>query len=172
MNDIMLDLETMGTSHNSAIIAIGAVKFGSKGLGEEFYQVVDLQSSVNVGLVMDPTTVLWWMKQSGPARLEFEREGAPLSIALHQFHQWVSTSTNPRIWGNGVDFDNVVLANAYTACKIEAPWKYWNNRCFRTMKAVFSGVPYDKPTVAHNALQDAKAQAEHLVKIMQFIKGR
>ena len=33
MKNIMLDLETMGGTSDAAIIAIGAVSFGPKGLG-------------------------------------------------------------------------------------------------------------------------------------------
>lgn len=174
MTDIMLDLETMGSGSNSAIIAIGAVKFGSKGLGEEFYQVVDLQSCVNAGLVMDPGTVLWWMKQSEAARKEFERKGVKLFEALSAFNEFLGNESESkiRLWGNGADFDNVILANAYRALREPTPWSFWNNRCYRTMKNVFSGVPYTKPAVAHNALEDAKAQALHLVQIMSFIKGK
>ena len=66
MLDIMLDLETMGTGTQAAIVAIGAVEFDlEKGiLGEEFYRTVDLSSSISCGGIIDADTVLWWMQQS------------------------------------------------------------------------------------------------------------
>lgn len=51
MQDVMLDLETMGTDANAAIIAIGAVEFDIQNgeIGERFYAVIDLESAVAGG---------------------------------------------------------------------------------------------------------------------------
>ena len=57
MNDIMLDLETMGTGTDAAIIAIGAVRFDAK-VTDRVHRIVALQSSVDAGLRMDPRIVL------------------------------------------------------------------------------------------------------------------
>ncbi|MFA5379904.1 MAG: 3'-5' exoribonuclease, partial [Dehalococcoidia bacterium] len=45
--EVSLDLETMGNGPDAAIIAIGAVEFSLETglLGQEFYEVVDLESS-------------------------------------------------------------------------------------------------------------------------------
>ena len=55
MQDVMLDLETMGNGPHAAIIAIGAVKFDTQAqeIGEKFYTVIDLESAVAHGGVMD-----------------------------------------------------------------------------------------------------------------------
>ncbi len=58
MIEFMVDLETMGIGPNAAIVAIGAVAMDTDKLvltGEEFYEVVSLQSSVDAGLVIDPS---------------------------------------------------------------------------------------------------------------------
>ena len=49
------------------------------------------------------------------------------------------------------------------------PFRFTHDRCFRTMKALFPDVPYLLPTVAHDALQDAIAQAFHLQKLFNRI---
>lgn len=61
---VMVDLETMGKKHNAPIVAIGAVVFdpATGSIGESFYKVVCLESSVNWGAVIDPSTVIWWLK--------------------------------------------------------------------------------------------------------------
>lgn len=53
---VMVDLETMGKKHNAPIVAIGAVVFdpATGSIGESFYKVVCLESSVNWGAVIDP----------------------------------------------------------------------------------------------------------------------
>jgi exodeoxyribonuclease VIII len=166
MSEIMLDLETMGTASNSAIIAIGAVEFNATGVLREFYKTVSLQDCVDHGLVMDPATVMWWLQQSTAAREQFAKPGEPLVHTLEDFSEWVKEGEGvPAIWGNGADFDNVILGNAYLAINKPRPWSFWNNRCYRTVKSMFPHIPYVKPTIAHHALHDARAQALHMIAI-------
>ena len=172
MSNIMVDLETMGSGSTAAIIAIGAVKFSAKGLGEEFYSVIDLNTSVQAGLTIDPDTLMWWMGQSAAARKAVTRkDNESLFDALTAFSKFVGDKKTAKIWGNGASFDNPILANAYKAVNLEQPWHFWNDRCYRTMKAMF-GKNIDVETVgtAHNALDDAKTQALHLCKIMTAIQ--
>ena len=87
MPDVMLDLETMGTRHNAPIIALGAVAFNlvEMTIGEKFYANVTLASSVALGSVMDPSTVLWWLQQSEDARKAVTRKGRQATEALTDF---------------------------------------------------------------------------------------
>jgi exodeoxyribonuclease VIII len=121
---------------------------------------------------MDASTVMWWMKQSDAARKTFNEPGCTLIDALFQFSEWVTTETSdPEIWGNGATFDNVILSNAYEALGLERPWKYWADRCYRTMKAKYPQIVVEKIGTAHNALDDAKSQALHMSRILAHIKG-
>lgn len=170
MHDVMLDLETMGSGPTAAIVAIGAVKFEPEAgvLGETFYGVVDLQSSVDVGLGIDPNTVLWWLKQSDAARAAVALPGRPLRDILIEFARWIPAEA--RVWGNGAAFDNVVLSSAYRACGMPPPWSFRNDRCYRTLCALNADVPLAPPAptaIAHHARDDAVAQARHLLAIMQ-----
>ena len=46
------------------------------------------------------------------------------------------------------------------------PWKPYNGRCFRTIKNIHAEIiPNAFRGMKHNALEDAKNQAVHLVKI-------
>lgn len=170
MKNVMLDLETMGTSTDAAIIAIGACEFDIKTqeVGEKFYHVVDLQSSVDAGLTLDASTVIWWMKQSDQARKEFQCEGINLSRALVEFTHWIGEGAKDvKIWGNGAAFDNAILSTAYRKCKLIQPWSFWNDRCYRTQKADYPDVKMQRKGDHHNALDDAISQAEHLIAIAE-----
>jgi exodeoxyribonuclease VIII len=172
LNDIMLDLETMGTGPSAAIIAIGAVAFDLEAgtLGERFYEVVDLASSVAQGGVMDAATVLWWLGQSEEARDALRAPGMPLPDALLQFSRWMGLNANlkeVRIWGNGAAFDNVVLASAYDRAGIVRPWAFWNDRCYRTVKALHPEVKMNRAGTHHHALDDAQDQARHLIQMLR-----
>ncbi len=129
---VMVDLETMGKKHNAPIVAIGAVVFdpATGSIGESFYKVVCLESSVNWGAVIDPSTVIWWLKQSSEARSAIVNDDAiPLQDALLQFREFVSDnvaggSKKAQVWGNGASFDNSILRSSYDCIAEDYPWEY------------------------------------------------
>jgi len=173
---VMLDLETLGTSSSAPIIAIGAVKFGVNGVGTSFYAPIDIADSiVEAAGVVDGDTIKWWMQQSDNARNTLFGEDVvayTLEQALGLFKRFLFELNAPdvRIWGNGADFDNVILANAYIGIGREVPWKQgypFMNRCYRTMKNQFRDVKMDRVGTHHNALDDARSQASHLLDIIE-----
>lgn len=170
---IMLDLETLGHKPGAALIALGAVKFDAGGITAEFYRRIDAESCVQCGLVVDVSTVLWWFKQDDAARAEFARPGDPLPAVLCDFREWAGwpDADKVKLWGNGAGFDNALLAAAYEACRLSPPWKYYNDRCYRTLKALHPGVPLEPAGVKHHALDDAKTQALHLLRLLDQNAG-
>ena len=178
MNNIMIDLETMGTGPRAAIVAVGAVRFGAAGLGEWFYRRVDLSSAMASGLEVDAETIRWWMRQGDAARDEVaSMPGDDISTVLYELGRWmVREGAEPWIWGNGAVSDPVWLASAYGACGFAVPWKHWQARCFRTLKAAMPWVSAPEARVMlngdvvaevrHHALQDAVRQARHAVMLL------
>ncbi|HBS5906510.1 TPA: 3'-5' exoribonuclease [Klebsiella variicola] len=180
---VMVDLETMGKKHNAPIVAIGAVVFdpATGSIGESFYKVVCLESSVNWGAVMDPSTVIWWLKQSSEARSAIVNDDAiPLLDALLQFRKFVSDnvaggSKKAQVWGNGTSFDNSILRSSYDFIAEDYPWEYWNDRDVRTMVELGQAISFDPKTTIpfegsrHNALADAIHQARYVSAIWQRI---
>jgi hypothetical protein len=169
--DVMLDLETMGRRPGCAIVSIGAVDFSlTEGrTGEPFYINVDLESCVRLGLTTDPSTIVWWLKQSDAARGALTRKPAMIEAALYEFRRYLERCgplNEIRLWGNGPSFDNAILGYAYEAAALEQPWKFWNDRCFRTVTGMFPSVEKRRREgTHHNALDDAIYQAEHLIHI-------
>jgi hypothetical protein len=170
MNHIMLDLETMGNGPHAAITAIGAVAFDPRGEAapEGFYHPVDLESAMAGGGVVDASTVLWWMQQSDEARAMYSQDAVSIETALRDFAGFVKLVRIAgdgwvHVWGNGAAFDNVILRSAYDRSGMEAPWGYRENRCYRTFSAVFDMPEIDFKGVPHNALDDARYQAERLI---------
>jgi len=170
-NHIMVDLETMNSTPDSAITSIGAVKFNlDKGLiTDDFYVRVKLQSCLDVGLTIGADTIQWWLKQSEEARMEIAKPGDyRIEEALEQLKKWMGDY--PVVWGNGAAFDNVILKNAYKAVGEEAPWPYWNDRCFRTLKALLPKIKFERKG-AHIAVEDARYQAIYLMKALGVYGG-
>lgn len=164
---LMLDLETLSTAPDAAIVAIGAVIFNSKEVYPyEHYSVISIESSMESGGTVDGSTIRWWMNQEDKARNElFAGRSVDIDSALYSFRYFLNSHNVEYVWGNGVDFDNVILASAYRRAKLPCPWSGKNNRCYKTVIKMFPDVPRVEPVLKHHALHDAKAQAQHLVNI-------
>ena len=173
MKHVMIDLETMSTQSNAAIVSIGAVAFDESRIYDQFYTPIDLNSCIEHGLHVEQRTVEWWETQDPEAVMAWKTGSAPnLLSALTEFNVWIrrgSTDSEIRPWGNGSDFDIVILGNAHRAVDAEPPWKFYNHRCFRTIKNLLP-LPQNelrRTGVKHHALNDAQNQAVHLQEILK-----
>lgn len=160
----MVDLETMGEVPNSAIMAIGAVAFGVGEVSEiTFYQRVSLQSCMDVGLTVTAGTIEWWLKQSASAQADLLVDRVNICQALQSFLFWVDSQcekvSEVRLWGNGSDFDCVLLTSAARATKTEWPFKFWNHRDLRTLRSLYDLKHEHLNGMRHTALHDAQHQA-------------
>lgn len=171
--NVMLDLETMGNGPNAAIVAVGAVLFDpvTNSLGPTFYRCVDLKTSVLAGGEIDADTVMWWLRQTKAARDGIIKDGLPIQQVLGEFAKFLGPLGDfVKIWGNGAAFDNVILAQAYHRSGLSVPWHHWNDRCYRTMKALRPDVKMERAGTHHNAIDDAKSQALHLMAVLKELR--
>ena len=186
MKNIVLDLETLGFRSTSAILSIGAVILDTETLdvGEKFYVMVTQRSCWEAGLTVDMSTITWWALQSDMAKTVLRStsdegdngEATSLSNALLQLTQFMAEHADPKaeVWGNGSDFDNAILANAYSAVRVDVPWKFWNNRCMRTLKSVVPKEVWsivERKGLHHNALDDAIHQANIIAMCLSYLAG-
>jgi len=172
LTHVMVDIETFDTTPQAAIASIGACNFDENGIGAHvFYTTVNLQSCVDVGMTLGTDTIKWWLGQSDAARSALTSPATmPLRHALEELSAWWPDKAT--FWGNGATFDNVIMSEAYRLTKIERPWRYTADRCYRTMKAEFPQIMADnRGGTHHNALDDAIYQAAHMAKILKHIKG-
>lgn len=162
MGNVMIDIETLGTQSTSVIVSIGAVEFTGSELGRSFHRRIDIDSCIRAGLTVDGRTIEWWMTQPADARKIFDSQGEDLGRVLADLtvaFDW----TNTLVWCNGMNFDLPILDNAFRAVGLETPWAYYNGRDYRTVKGMFPKELFNSlrvdPVVAHDALEDARAQA-------------
>lgn len=171
--NIMVDLETLGTSADSVILSIGAVKFDLESgdiADRGFYASVSVESNLSFRRRVSEETLLWWLKQPAAAQQVFFEPKETLDTALIQFSDWVGTD-DYALWSNGADFDLPMLAHAFTDLGIEVPWKFWNSRCFRTYKNLPGAKKAKAPDagIKHNAMADAYNQAAHAAAIYKAV---
>ncbi|EOC7679928.1 3'-5' exoribonuclease, partial [Escherichia coli] len=172
---LMIDLETMGKNPDAPINSL-AGKFFDPATGEmgpEFSKTIDLETA---GGVIDRDTIKWWLKQSREAQSAILTDEIPLDDALLQLREFINENSGEffvQVWGNGANFDNVILRRSYERQEIPCPWRYTNDRDVRTIVALGLVMDFDARSVItfegerHNALHDARYQAKYVSAIWQ-----
>lgn len=181
---VSIDLETAGLAPNAPILSIGAVRFVKDPTHmlllpperHEFQVAIDLQGQAPI----DPGTFYWWLEQSREAQdavLE-GKGGLSLGNALRALRQWLQADSHVvgresnftgELWIRG-DRDSCWLEEAHKREGIKPGYKFRNVRDQRTMVEFAERrgmvMPY-RSGVAHDALEDARYQAECLQEIFQ-----
>ncbi|MBZ9287644.1 3'-5' exoribonuclease, partial [Escherichia coli] len=172
---LMIDLKTMGKNPDAPINAL-AGKFFDPATGEmgpEFSKTIDLETARGV---IDRDTIKWWLKQSREAQSAILTDEIPLDDALLQLREFIDENSGEffvQVWGNGANFDNVILRRSYERQEIPCPWRYTNDRDVRTIVALGLVMDFDARSVItfegerHNALHDARYQAKYVSAIWQ-----
>lgn len=181
MHHLMLDIETLDVTPSAVILAVAAVFFDPKTgeLGAEFDVAVNCQQE-QPGRTISLEIVAWWAKQSDEARkLAFggteslKRVLTGLSRFIH-----INSTDTVKVWGNGKEFDCVILEHAFKQLGMPCPWKFWDTQDVRTIitlaelngfnpkkQRAFEGTP-------HRALDDAKHQARYVADAISALYYR
>ncbi|HHY8072419.1 TPA: 3'-5' exoribonuclease domain-containing protein [Escherichia coli] len=161
---LSVDLETMGTNPDAPINSIGGKFFdpATGEMGPEFSKAIDLETS---GGIIDRKTIKWWAKRSREAQSAIFTDEISLDVALRLFIEFIEKNSGGRfvqVWGNGANFDNVILRRSYERQGIPCPWLYYNDRDVRTIVELGNAIGFDVRMaipfegVPHNALDDAR----------------
>ncbi|EEC8276300.1 exonuclease [Escherichia coli] len=172
---LSVDLETMGTNPDAPINSIGGKFFdpATGEMGPEFSKAIDLETS---GGIIDRKTIKWWAKQSREAQSAIFTDEISLDVALRLFIEFIEKNSGGcfvQVWGNGANFDNVILRRSYERQGIPCPWLYYNDRDVRTIVELGNAIGFDVRMaipfegVPHNALDDARHQAKQVSAIWQ-----
>jgi len=176
LGHLMLDLETMGKRAGCAIVSIGAVEFNinTGNIGRTFYRVINLQSCLNVGLVIDASTLYWWLQQSDVARQAICKPADSIQTVLNEFSSFLAILRDFQIWGDGVRFDVGILEAAYFAIGKgdTLPWYFRNERDVRTLVSFAPEIKEQYPFMGtqHNPIDDCKHQIGYCSTIWNKLK--
>mgnify|MGYP006921307815 CR=1 FL=1 len=174
---VMLDIETLGTAAGSVFFSIGAVEFSGGKLGDSFEVLIDPKDAQARGLKIEAGTVAWWMGQGVEARaaaLGAWQEGRPLHYALLCLRHWLErlragAESGFEIWGNAPSLDCALVEEGYRALGEAAPWQFWQERCYRTLKNLRPDVQMVRTGTHHVALDDARDQARHAIALLEAL---
>ncbi|ENV4286235.1 3'-5' exoribonuclease [Escherichia coli] len=177
---LSVDLETMGTNPDAPINSIGGKFFdpATGEMGPEFSKAIDLETS---GGIIDRKTIKWWAKRSREAQSAIFTDEISLDVALRLFIEFIEKNSGGcfvQVWGNGANFDNVILRRSYERQGIPCPWLYYKDRDVRTIVELGNAIGFDVRMaipfegVPHNALDDARHQAKQVSAIWQRLIPR
>ena len=138
---------------------------------------------------IDVEVVLWWYNQKPEITLEAWGEGMnalspdriPYTTGLLLFSKYLKSfgeKERPQIFGNGSEYDNVILANQYQELNLTIPWDYGANQSVRSVSMMGRYIlgldfKYQKPVKnAHHALTDSRHEAQYCIDILKTIRNR
>ena len=181
MLDIMIDLETLGTRPDAAIIQIGAVLFEPKSggrvlNGNGFNRHVLVQDGSGS---IDHDTLCFWLTENSAVKMghELDTLAGPLHEVLMDFKLWLTRDHDLSweaingVWANPSDFDLPIMKSAFARIGMDVPWDRRATRDARTLFNMVGGKPEIDWTglVAHDALDDAVGQAMQVQKAMGML---
>lgn len=171
MNHLMLDLETEDTRPSATIVSIGMVLFDPNESDGKIVKLPALYPDRNqqrsVGRTYSQSTLDWWAQQSPAAKTVFQHPQEDCRDVIAKIVGAVDPINGMQVthvWGNGVGFDNTILRSFFESFNAEAPWPFWQDYDFRTLKAMpgAKGLAPSFVGIPHDAVDDAYNQARHL----------
>ena len=165
---LMIDLETLGTETRSVILSAGYCVFDPALYDPKEHEVIldsghvflDVGAQLDLRRTISWSTIQWWMLQSEEARKQFagvdrRHPDQVFTVLGALFCQYDFEG----VWAHGSTFDITMLQTLAEDLGAKVPWDFRIIRDTRTLyNYADSGTPH-KPTVKHNAMEDAIAQA-------------
>lgn len=185
---ISIDLETYSNMPEIAAIAsigMAAYRWDNGEQVDEYFAIIRNDSALAFGQ-SDEDTMNWWKKQPEHAQRVLHSGNTTIPDALTALHDKIrpfndkAAGTRADIVARAPSFDCAILRRHFEAAKINCPWRYWQERDHRTYEeAWLSVLPtgqafpsyIDYAPVAHDALLDAKKQAEYLLALRHAVRS-
>lgn len=176
---MMIDFETLSLK-NPAIFEIGVVVFNKDGIIESLKINVDVESCQEIGLEVDASTIVWWLKTNKDLLSEkMLCESVSIRHAITKLFDTYDEFGCTKVVGNGaladllwvhqiIDKLNEVDYKGEGLWK--TPWTYRDEMCFRTLKALLPTVYIEFDGTNHDALDDAMWQSLYMIEALNNIK--
>lgn len=182
----VVDIETLAKGAGAKIASIGCAILDVKTLqvGNVFYEVIETKDQH--ARYAEADTVEFWLTQAVESPDAFNelftkscKAKVSLESALKDLSAWLKSEFNGEpinMFGNGPEFDNVILNDAYDQLGIDLPWNYWCNQSVRTMLLMYRLVNENQQPdikfegVKHHALFDAMHEAKIIAETLRFVR--
>ena len=111
-NNLMIDLETLGTEPGEAILSIAAVKFNQNGeVKETFKRNIDIEDSERNGFKINAAMLKWWLDNKYDVLKEQTADAQSSYFVLIDFLSWLKDIDDyDQIWAKSPSFDCKMLS--------------------------------------------------------------
>jgi exodeoxyribonuclease VIII len=170
----MIDLETLSSRKNAAVIQLAAVRFDPHKSGVEpgSFNAYVWHKTGHISI----STIAWWMQQPNSQQMGrmLKETGKPAAEVLLDFATWLGPpGAIGGIWSHGASFDLAVLTSLYDDCSLRTPWEYKSERDTRSIFWLVGGAPDVKADdlVKHEALSDCTYQVRQIQDAVSKLKA-
>ena len=175
---VILDIETLGSVNNSAILSVGMVAVDSKEdytfdelIKDGYYAKLDVKSQVEAGRKIHQDTLDWWATQGSEAQhiLKPSEDDMIHTELCGSMISWLKKQgvniSKAKYYSRGSHFDFGILHDLFRITlgidTNNLPWKYYNIHDSKTVVLTLLGKDMweiePKPTgfIHHNSLHDS-----------------
>lgn len=182
MTHIMIDIETMSTQADGAVLSIGLCEFHpNTGIGRTLEVRNTGEAQREIGRHFDPNTIAWWGRQSPEARAKLIEEpifdkAKDMMLPVAAFiKNSASSQWDRNVWAKSPTFDLILMRDLAKQVDVKWPGHFAREYCVRTMLMIAKARGWHdilamEPEIAHGALSDAVHQAEQMIEIMRRLK--
>jgi hypothetical protein len=172
----MIDVETLSTQPDAAILSVGVAIFDdTQVLEAESWAIADTYWHGHI----EAGTVKWWNRQNEAAR-SFSFNGTSMDVSVALALKVLLEKHNPQeTYANDPDFDLIILKQWWSRCMSGTafPIPYWTYRSYRTLSALTKEITGIDPKkewagsfIAHNPAEDAVAQARVVIQCRRALR--
>lgn len=165
----MLDIETLGTSHDAVITQIGALYFDphTGEIGDTFLRNIDIDNSIEEGHKISADSLVWWLAQPRES-ITWIKDTVTPKRALNEYASFCAR--NPSVVWCHTTFDAPIIGFACKKYNVLLPYRYLDYLDISTLVDLM-GIDKNKMEwkhkKTHNALDDCLYQAEYVTVAMQ-----
>lgn len=181
--NVSFDLETLGKTNKAPIIQVGAVLFDDEGKHLTTFNRNCFFGSIPEGFEIDYSTIGWWFEQLGKnpelvksVHTDWNASWYSQKTMLSEFIKWISKyqvgSTKPFVYWSHATFDPGILKHNF---KVHGfgdeviPFRQFLD--IRTLTHLTNGdIKITRDGHHHDALADAKTQANYVTECLNYIK--
>lgn len=177
---VSLDLETLSTRNDAAIIAIGLAMWCPGLVNPDNYEIITHRWLIHPSQAIghrDPATIDWWGQQDSSIYAEvWGGRQEPLEV-IKDFVFFIKhhiPELETEFWAGPAHFDFPIIENLIHIAGLELPWNYRQKKCLSTLAREMTGAGFPDQKVPserlHEPVADATAQLMTLMTYKRVLR--
>ena len=170
MEDILLDIETLGNEGNFIVLSVGLVQFDIRTgkIGDKFIINLSETEQAKHGFNVSAETMLWWSERMDMFH-EVTKDQVCLENGCGIISRWLQIHPFKRCWASAT-LDYQGISNIFFSQNLPNPIPYDKRLCCRTIREIYKfNHEYIHPDYTHNPVDDCENEIKELVEQLNTI---